>query len=160
MELFKLEPGLFIWTWITFGFLFLILSRFVFPNLLDGLKAREKKISDAVDNAAKIEERLADLENEHKKMVAQANKQADEIIRKSRLDAEKVHQELVKKAEDEAKVILAEARAMIEQERKQLVISLRSEIADFVCDTSEKLISRSFIGDPEKEWTMDLVDKI
>ena len=54
MALFKIDPGLAIWTWIVFGALLFLLQRYVFPNLLRSVRNREATIARSVDNAARI----------------------------------------------------------------------------------------------------------
>ena len=160
MDIFKIEPGLFIWTWISFGLLFLIMSKFVFPVLVKGLKEREKKIAKSVDNALAVEDRLKKMDDEYRQIIANANKKADEILRKTRTDAEELRKQHLEKAELEAQAILENARKNIEEERVKLVSTLREEIAEFVCDTSERLVDRSFTGEEEKQWALEMAEKL
>lgn len=160
MELFSLEPGLAIWTWISFGLLFFILWKFVFPGLLGSIKEREKKIAGAVDKAEEIENRLVEIEKEHKEIIAGARSEADGILRKTREESEVLRKKLLKKAEDEAQTMLAEARMKIAAERTAAIESIRSELADFVCDTSEKIIGTGFVEEKERDWARELVESL
>ena len=160
MDLFKLEPGLFIWTWITFGTLLLVLYKLVFPSLLAGIKAREDKIAASVDKAEEIEKRLADIEAEHRQVIAEAQKKADAILLQVRDEAGELKKKLADKASREASDILEEARRKIEEERLAMLEAMRKDIAEFVCDTAGKLVGRSFTGEAEREWTEKLVDKL
>lgn len=160
MGLFKIEPGLFIWTWITFGLLLLLLYKFVFPSLMEGIKQREKKIADSVDKAQEIENRLASMDSEYKKIIDKAAKDADSIMRKVREDAELLKKQLSAKARSEADLIIEEARNKIKAEREAALESMKIEIADFVCETAGKLAGRSLSGEQEKQWTLEQVDKL
>jgi len=160
MDLFKIEPGLFIWTWITFGTLLLLLYKLVYPSLLKGIKDREQKIADSIDKAEEIERRLAAMKNEHQEMLNTARKEADVILRKVREDAGKLKKELAAKAEKEAGEILEEARRKIEAEREAVINSLKEDLADFVCDAAGKLAGRALTGTKEKEWAEELVNKL
>ncbi|MCK5735600.1 MAG: ATP synthase F0 subunit B, partial [Spirochaetaceae bacterium] len=73
MNLFTLDPGLVIWTWISFGILFVILWKFVFPPLMENLKNREKTIAKSIDDAAAIQKRLEEIEGERGDLLKQTN---------------------------------------------------------------------------------------
>ncbi len=160
MELFKIEPGLFIWTWISFGLLLLILSKFVFPALLGGVKERERKIAESMDKAEEIERRLAKIESERETLVAEARKKADEILRGVRSEAGELKDKLSAKAADEAERILEDARRKIDTERETMINALRDDLADFVCEASGRLIGSSVSGDKEREMARKLVDEL
>jgi F-type H+-transporting ATPase subunit b len=160
MDLFKLEPGLFIWTWLTFGILLLLLSKLVFPSLLAGIKQREKKIADSVDKAEEIEKRLAAIENEHREIITAAQKEADAILRKIREDAGELKKKLAKEADEKAAGILEDARLKIEEERAAILNSLRSDIAEMVCEASSKLIQTKVAGDEDLKLAEKLVNEL
>jgi len=160
MDIFKIEPGLAVWTWITFGILFVLLYKFAFPSLLKNLKNREEMIAGSVDNAARIEQQLAKIEKEHKEIIQRSRNEADEILRKTRQEAEKVRQTILAKAEKEAQVVMEQAKTKIAEERVVAMESVRSMLAAFVCDTAEKLIGRSFVSEEDKKWAGELVEKI
>lgn len=160
MDLFKIEPGLFLWTWITFGILLVVLSKWVYPPLLAGIKQREKKIADSVDKAEEIEKRLAAIEEEQKAVMAETDKRADALLRQVRSDADVLKKQLAAKAEEQSAEILKEARRKIEDERQAILDSLRDELAEFVLDASGKLVEHSFSDKNEKKWVRQLVDKL
>ncbi len=160
MELFKLDPGLAAWTWIAFGALLFILWKFVFPPLMKNIKTRERTIAKSVDNAAAIERRLGEIEEEREKILKEAGVKADEILHQTRKDAEVLKAKLVEKAEKEAENILVLARNKAAAEREALLQTLQEDLADFVCDASEKVIGASFISEKERQWTRELVKEL
>ena len=160
MGIFNLEPGLAVWTWVAFGILLFIMSKFVFPTLIQNMKEREKVISDAVDNADMIKQRLADIETEHAEMLSKARKESDKILRQTRDSADTLKKDLMLKAEDEAAAVIEEAKARIDEERKIAVASMKKEIALMVCDSTEKVIDHAFLEEDDKKWVEKLVDNM
>ncbi len=160
MDIFKIDPGLAIWTWIVFGITLTILWKFVFPQLLNNIKNRETTIAQAINNAAQIDKRLSAIEEEHAQTIKDSKAQASEIIRQTRSQAELIRKELLQKAEDEAQDILAQAKIRIEEERAAVIKSIKMDIADFVCDTSEKVVARSFVSDKDRDWVQELVETL
>ena len=159
MGIFSFEPGLAIWTWVAFGLLMFIMSKFVFPTLLQNIKEREKAISDAVDNADEIKKRLDDIESEQKEILKKARINSDKILRQTREGAEQLKKELMIKAENEAAEILEEAKNRILEERKIAVESMKQEIALMICDSTEKVIGHSLTKNEDKKWIEELVTK-
>lgn len=160
MELFTIDPGLVLWTWITFGALLFLLGKFVFPPMLRNIRSRETAIRKSVDKANLIDQRLADIERERNETIRIAREEADRIVRKSRQEAEAVRVRLLEKADQEIQQLHAQAKTMIAEEREAAIKSIRNEIADLVCETSEKVIGRSFTSDEDRDWTRELVEAL
>lgn len=160
MELFALDPGLAIWTWIAFGILFFILWKFAFPALIGNIKDRENMIAKSVDEADEIKKRLEDINTEYAEIIKKARTEADGILLEVRKESEILKKKLLDKAEKEAEIVISYAKERMEEERESLLISLQGEIADFVCDTSEKVVGSSFTSDKDREWVMELADTL
>ena len=160
MGIFSLEPGLAVWTWVAFGFLLFILSKFVYPTLFQNIKEREKAIGEAVDNASAIKKRLESIEEEHQEILNTARKKSDQILRDTREDADKLKKELLAKAEQEAAVVMEEAKTRIQEERKIAFEAMKKELSELVCTGSEKIIGHAFLKENDKFWVKELVDKI
>ena len=160
MGLFNIDPGLAIWTWLSFGILFLILRKFIFPSVMKNIKTREAKIAQSVDNASRIEQRLKEIEEEHSEMLKQTKNEADDIIRKTRAEAEALRKKLLSDAEKAAEELIAQAKIKISEEREAVIQSMRNEIADFVCEASEKIIDRTFVDKKDREWAKELAETL
>lgn len=160
MELFKIDPGLILWTWITFGVLLFLLGKYVFPPMLRNIHNRETAIRRSVDRANLIEQRLADIEGERKETLTRAREEADEILRKSRIEAEKLREQLLEKADREVQELHTQAKVRIAEERSAAIESIQREIADLICDTSEKVIGRSFTTEEDRKWARELVEAL
>ncbi len=160
MELFAIEPGLAVWTWISFGLLFFILWKYVLPPIVKGLKEREKSIAGAVDNAREIEERLEGIKKEEAAILDKARAQADKMLGDTRKEADLLKKRLVEKAEEEASAIVAKARIRAAEEREVLLQALQEELADFVCETSEKVTGVSFTSDKDRKMVRELAKEL
>ena len=160
MELFKLDPGLAIWTWISFGILLLILWKFVFPPLMGNIKEREKLIAKSVDNADEIQKRLDDINKEYAVIIQKARSEADGILLETRKESDVLKKKLLLKAEQEAADIVEQTKEKMLEERDSLILSLQNEIADFVCDVSAKIVDTSFASDKDREWALELAKSL
>lgn len=160
MGIFSFEPGLAIWTWIAFGILLWVMSKYVFPVLLSNIKDREKAIADSVDNAEAIKKRLKNIDQEYADRMAEAKKESDNLIIEARKSAELLKKELLEKADAEAAQLLEEAKERINEERKLAMASIKDDITKLVCSGSEKVIGHAFLEDSDRKWTEGLIDDL
>jgi len=160
MELFELDPGLAIWTWISFSILLFILWKFAFPVLIENIKEREHLISKSVDNADEIQKRLDDINTEYAGIIKKAKSEADGILLETRKESDILKKKLFLKAEQEAEAIISRTKEKMAEERESLIMTLQGEIADFVCDTSAKIVNSSFTSDKDREWALELAKSL
>src|SRR5215471_16951133 len=100
------DPGLFIWTILTFLVLLGLLAKFAWKPLLAALESRQEAIRRSLDDAEKAKQELARLQQESAKMMEQARIEAESILAKSRSDAERLREDLKAKAKEEADTIV------------------------------------------------------
>ncbi len=160
MELFAIEPGLAIWTWLSFGLLFFILWKFLLPSLLKSIRDREKTIAGAVDNAREIQERLDEIKKEEAEILVKARTQADKVLSDTRKEAEVLKSRLLAKAEEEAEAIVSRAKIKAVEEREVLLQALQEELADFVCDASEKVTGVSFTSEKDRKMVKEMAQTL
>src|ERR1700691_3309117 len=100
------DPGLFIWTILTFLVLLALLGKFSWKPILQALEARQDSIRKSLDDAELAKKELERLQRESTQIIQEARFSAESIIAQSRADAETVREELKQKAKDEADAIL------------------------------------------------------
>ena len=69
------DPGLFIWTVLVFLILLWLLNKFAFGPIKDALKKREEGIADALHQAQKAREEMANMKADNEKILKHAKKQ-------------------------------------------------------------------------------------
>lgn len=143
MQLVQPDPGLFIWTILTFLVLFLLLRKFAWRPLLQALDTRQETIQKSLDDAEKAREELAEVQKASAKIVAKARADADAIIASSRTDAAKLQEELKQKARTEADGIIQSAEKQIQQQTDQSLAQIRGEAVELSLMIASKLIQRN-----------------
>src|SRR5436190_365771 len=88
------DPGLFIWTIVTFLVLLALLAKFAWRPLLQALDSRQEAIRKALDDAQRARQELERLNRESAEIVAQARVDADSIVSRSRADAERLREDM------------------------------------------------------------------
>jgi F-type H+-transporting ATPase subunit b len=147
--LFTVNLGTTVWTGIVFVALLLILWRFAWGPILSAVEAREKGIQSKLDEAATRNEEASHLLAEHKAQMADARRQASELIAEGKAAGERLRQEIEEKARTEAQAIIERARSEIERERDAAIQALRQESVDLALAGASRLLQEKL--DQEKD---------
>jgi len=137
------DPGLFIWTILTFLALLFLLAKFAWRPLLQALEDRQNAIRKSLDDADQARQELAQVQEESKRIVSKARAEAESIISDTRANAAKLQEELKAKAREEAERIRANAQKEIQQQTDRSLALLRSEAVDLSLLIASKLIQRN-----------------
>jgi F-type H+-transporting ATPase subunit b len=146
--LFNIDPGLMIWTWVVFGILFFILSKFAWKPMMESVKAREKVLADAVENAKKTKDELEKIALRQEEMLKATQEQSRQILEQGRKTADTAARDILEKAQKESHTLVERAREQIESEKQNALTEIREQAVDLVLKTSEKLIAE--VLDQEK----------
>lgn len=141
-NVFALTANVSFWTVIIFLILLFVLAKFAFPPILGYAAAREKRIQDAIDEAAQQREETQRLLEEQRQLLSQARGDAQGLIAEAQKDAERVRRELLERARVEQEEVLARAKREIEDERARAIESLRREAVDLAVAGASKLIEK------------------
>jgi F-type H+-transporting ATPase subunit b len=137
---FSINTGLIFWTIVVFGVLLALLWKFGWPAILKSVEERERRIQQQLDDAEKARAESARLLEEHKRMVAAARAEAQELLAKAKAVAEKERETLLAAARAEYEQLIARARKDIGAEKEKAILELRREAVDLSIAAASKLI--------------------
>jgi len=136
------DPGLFVWTILTFLILVALLARFAWRPLLQALERRQATIAQSLDDAQRARQELERLQRESTQILAQARAEAESMLARSRSDAEALREELKQKARTEAAAIVKNAERQIQLETARAVQQIRHEAVDLSVAIASKILRR------------------
>ena len=137
------DPGLYIWTILTFVVLVVLLTKFAWRPLLDALDRRQESIRKSLDDARQARQELERLRTESTRILVEARTEADAIISRTRADAARAGEEMKTKARADAEHIIRNAERQIELEASRAVETIRREAVDLSVAIASKLIQRN-----------------
>ncbi|MDD3557277.1 MAG: F0F1 ATP synthase subunit B [Melioribacteraceae bacterium] len=147
--LLDVNPGLMIWTVITFVILLLILKKFAWKPILDSLNEREKFIKESLEKAEVAQKEAEKMIADNKASIEKAEEEAQKIIAQSREYAEKLKSQILEESKTDAKKIMDDAASEIERKNKEAFSSLKEQVAAIAIDAAEKIILENL--DREKQ---------
>ena len=154
------DPGLFIWTIITFLVLLFLLAKFAWKPLLMALESRQDTIRKSLDDAQKAKEELERLQRESAEIIRKAHVDAQAIVGKGRTDAERLGEELRQKAREEADGIVKNAERQIQLETRRAVQEIRREAVDLSVTIASKLLERHVSKEDNERLINDTLSQI
>ncbi|OLC46685.1 MAG: ATP synthase F0 subunit B [Acidobacteria bacterium 13_1_40CM_65_14] len=149
------DPGLFIWTIVTFLVLLALLTKFAWRPLLEALESRQASIRKSLDDAAQAKLELERLHQESARILREARVEAESIIGKSRADGERLRAELKEKAKSDADAVVRNAERQIQLETTRALQQIRTEAVELSVMIASKIIQRNL----SKEDNERLIDE-
>ncbi len=153
--LIQLDPGLFIWTIVTFLVLLTLLAKFAWTPLLQALETRQQAIRKSLDDAQQAKVELERLNAESAQIIQRARVDAEAIISQSRTDGDRLREEIRAKARTEADHIVKNAERQIQLETSRALELIRREAVDLSVMIASKIIQRNL----SKEDNERLIDQ-
>ena len=158
--LFDINAGLGVWTLLVFFALLLVLSKYAWGPILSAVEAREKGIQGALDEAALRNEEAAGLLEQHRQQLADARRQANELIAEGKAAGESVRKDIEEKARAEGQAIVERARAEIERERDAALEMLRRESVELALAAASRLMQENFDQAKDRELVERYLDEV
>lgn len=160
MTLFKVDPGLFIWSLITFVILVGLLWAFAFKPLMRLQKARQDSINQSIHDAEKLRVDAEDLLENYKQQLAQAREEATAILDRARKAGENTRTDALQQARAEAEATLAKARQQIERDTNQALQKIREEVADLTVAATAKVARTSMSEKDQLRLIQEAIEEI
>jgi len=146
----QLDPGLFVWTILTFLLLLLILAKFAWKPLLKMLNDREELIRSSLEDAEKAKEDLERLNSKGEAIINQARSEAQSILSDGKAAATKLKDETLDTAKEQARQIISEAEKQIIVEKEKAIAEIKGEVVNISLAMAEKLIRKNLSPEDNK----------
>ena len=140
---FKGNIDLSIWSFAVFLVLAVILGKYAWPLVLDGLEKRESSISRALDEARKAQEEAAALRLQLQADRDKANQQLRELMEEARRNAQQLQDDIKTRAQEEIKAERERLRREIATAQDQALQEIWRQSSQLATLISAKAIRRS-----------------
>jgi F-type H+-transporting ATPase subunit b len=160
MQIFELNPGLFLWSVITFLVLVGLLYKFAFNPLMRLQQARRAEISQAIHEAEKLRDEAQGLLADYKRQLAAARLEAETIVDRARKAGESTKAEVLEEARVQAEATLAKARQQIERDTNKALQKIREEVADLTVAATEKVARSSLSSEDQLRLIQEAINEI
>jgi len=156
----RFDPGLLIWTVLTFGALLAVLRWKAWGPIVGAIERREKAIRDAIDAARSQRDEAMRVLEDNKRALEEARLETARMIEQGRKDAEAARAELIDKARADAAGVVEQGRHQIERETRAAVQQLRGEAANLAVLAAGRIVKVSLDDAAQKRIVEECLDEI
>ena len=154
MSLLTPDSGLLFWMIVSFGIVFVILSKYGFPVIIKAVEQRKAYIDNSLETARQANEQLANIQ-------AEGKEKQNAILKEAFAEKEQIIDEAHRKAAAETRLQVEEAARRIREEKEKAIREVRSEIADLSIAIAEKVMKEKISRDKEQQQIIDrLLDEV
>lgn len=154
MELVTPGFGLVFWTTITFLLLLFLLGKFAWKPIISSINSRNKSIEEALQLAQKTKEEMKLLQADNEKIIADARKERDGLLKEAREMKEQIISQAKKDALDEAAKLLEATKQAIETEKKNAIHEIKVQVAILSTEIAEKILAKEL---QDKKTSEDII---
>jgi F-type H+-transporting ATPase subunit b len=156
-NLFSVEPGLMIWTIVTFLVVLVVLRFTAWTPLIAALHEREKSIGGAIEDAGRIKSEAEALLAKHETMMDQIRDESRAILDEARQDGVRLQEELRQRAQAEAEEFKSRAKREIELQKDNALREIWGEAAAISTDLAGRVLGRTLDQEDHQRLVRDLL---
>ena len=157
--LLKLDPGLLLWTIITFFVLVIILWKTAWKPIVGALDARAEKIKNDVDSADKTRQSAEKVLAEYNTIMAGVKDDAFKVLSDAKIEGEKIKADIIKKANQESIVIIEKAKIEIDKAKEIALGEIQKEFLIVSTEIASKIIKKNIDANDQKALVEEALKK-
>ena len=155
----NVDPGLMVWTIVTFVALVVALRFTAWKPLLASLEARERRIREAVEGAERARHESEALLARHHELLDEAKTEAHKIIEEGKADGLRLREELTAHARLEAEEFKTRARRELELATDQAKQELFVHATQLSVDLAERILRRTLEAPDQRRIVESVVEE-
>ena len=159
IETFHIDVKLLLAQIINFAIVFLVLYFFALKPLMKAMRERSEKIEKSLEDAKKIEEKLAIAEVEYRAEIARAKKDAIDILDKAKIAADGKKKDIITRAKEEVGQIINQEKAKMQSEKAAVLKEIKKEVAELVVASIEKILEERLDAKKDAELIKKAIKK-
>lgn len=161
MNLLTPDLGLVFWMTLSFCIVFFVLAKFGFPVIIGAIKKRQEFIEQSLVAAEEANEKLAGIQTEGERILADAKSQQQDIIAGAMAEKQQIVTAAKEQASDEARKIAEESAKSIEIAKQNALKDVRGEVAGLAIEIAEKILKEKMSDDAAQQATIaKMIDKL
>ena len=161
MSLLTPDSGLLFWMIVSFGIVFVILSKYGFPVIVKAIEQRKAYIDNSLETARQANERLAHIQAEGEKMLAEAKEKQNAVLKEALCRKGADHRGGTEKGRLRGTSADRGGYPAYPRRKEKAIREVRSEIADLSIAIAEKVMKEKIGRDKEQQQMIDrLLDEV
>lgn len=143
--------GLLFWMLLAFLIVFFLMAKYGFPIITKMVEDRKNYIDESLQKAHEANERLAGIQQESERLLAEARAKQAEILAQAKATGDSIVSEARNKAQTDGAKLLQEAKAQIAAEKENALRDIRQTVADLSIVIAEKVVRQKLANNDEQQ---------
>jgi F-type H+-transporting ATPase subunit b len=160
MALLRVDPGLVIWLWITFGIVLLILRLTVWGRITGGLDRRSQRIASDLESARRAGEKATAVLAEYDQKIREGRQEAARIIEEARTEASRLRESILQQSHEEAREQRAQAAREIELAWEDAERALHGQVVSLSFSIADSILRRETGTADNRAFVEEFADKL
>jgi F-type H+-transporting ATPase subunit b len=141
---------------LAFTILLIVLRKFAWKPILDGLNEREQTIESALLAAEQAKSDMQTLQADNQNLLAEARTERDHLLKEALAVANSIKEEAREETSKIASKMIEEAKAAIETEKNAALNDVKNQVAMLSLEITEKLLRKELA---DQKGQRDLIDR-
>ena len=154
------DPGLYIWTIVTFLILLVLLAKFAWGPLLEALDKRQEVIRKSLDDARQARQELEQVKTDAARLLSEARAESNDIVSRARTDAARFAEEMKVKARADADALVKRAEKEIEMQTSRAMENIRRETVELSVAIASKILRRDISKEDNERLMNDTLKEM
>ncbi len=154
------NPGIFLWTIVTFLIVLIILKAKAWAPLIATLDKRESDIRESLDAAEKAREEAEKVSQDYEEKVQKAQHEAQQIVAEGKAAGERMKADIEASAKANADEMIVKAKEQIDAERTKAIQDIQSVVVDISLSAASKIIERNLDSSDNRKLVDDTIEGI
>ena len=154
------KPAEFIPALIAFLVIWVIMAKMAWPMIINVLDARQEKIQNDLDAAAKAQAEAEEAKVAYQAKIEEAELKAADIIAEAKHNAEVMRSDMLAQAQEESQAIIAKAHDVIDAERDKAMAELAGSVVDLSVEIASKIIGDALDENEQRELAAKYLSEV
>ncbi|ASV07207.1 F0F1 ATP synthase subunit B [Leptospira interrogans] len=160
LSLLDVNPGLVVWTLVTFLVVVLVLKKFAWDVILKALDERAETVQNDIKKASELRLEAEALLKDYEARLNSAKDEANAIVAEAKSDALKLKNKLLEETNGEVKAQKDQAVKEIELAKAKALGQLQAHIVEMTITVAAKVLEKQLKSEDYKAFIETELDKL
>ncbi|UZN06244.1 F0F1 ATP synthase subunit B [Leptospira santarosai] len=160
LSLLDVNPGLVVWTLVTFLVVVLVLKKFAWDVILKALDERAQTVRNDIEKASELRSEAEALLKDYEARLDSAKDEANAIVAEAKSDALKLKNKLLEETNQEVKAQKDQALKEIELAKGKALEQLQTQLVEMTITVAGKVLEKQLKAEDYKTFIETELNKL
>ncbi|ASV11469.1 F0F1 ATP synthase subunit B [Leptospira santarosai] len=160
LSLLDVNPGLVVWTLVTFLVVVLVLKKFAWDVILKALDERAQTVRNDIEKASELRSEAEALLKDYEARLDSAKDEANAIVAEAKSDALKLKNKLLEETNQEVKAQKDQALKEIELAKGKALEQLQTQLVEMTITVAGKVLEKQLKAEDYKAFIETELNKL